>query len=198
MKKNENRNLDRMVKISLLSAVAVILMYIDIPLLPAFPWLKIDFSDVPALMGAFAFGPLTGVVIELLKNILILLVKGTGTGFVGEMANFIVGVSLVLPAAIIYHKNKCKKSAIMGMIVGGISIEIIGILANAYLILPAFGMKMAGADLMNYILFGLLPFNGIKAVLVGVATFVLYKKLSLAIFKVEHKLDNKGMAKGEI
>ncbi len=198
MKKNENSSLDRMIKISLLSAVAVILMYIDIPLLPAFPWLKIDFSDVPALMGAFAFGPLTGVVIELLKNILILLVKGTGTGFVGEIANFLVGVSLVLPAAMIYHRNKCKKSAIIGMIVGGLSIEIIGIVVNTFLLLPAFGMKMAGAELTNYILFGLLPFNGIKAILVGIVTFVLYKRLSLAIFKVEPKLDNKKVVKNQI
>lgn len=180
-----------MVKISLLSALAVILMYIDIPLIPAFPWLKIDFSDVPALMGAFAFGPLVGVVIELLKNILILLVKGTSTGFVGEMANFIVGVSLILPASIIYHRNKCKKSAVIGMIVGGICIEVVGIIANAYFILPAYGMKMVGAELANYIVFGLLPFNGLKAILVSVVTYILYKKLSLAIFKVEPNLDKK-------
>ena len=89
MNNQQNKNLNKFIKISLLGAIAVVLMYFDfpIPFLP-FPWLKIDLSDIPALMGAFAFGPMSGVLIELLKNLLILIVKGTGTGFVGEMANF--------------------------------------------------------------------------------------------------------------
>ena len=90
--KTKTLNTNRFIKLSLLSAIAVILMYIDFPVIPIFPWLKIDLSNVPALMGAFAFGPLAGVIIELMKNLLILIVKGTGTGFVGELANFLVGV----------------------------------------------------------------------------------------------------------
>ena len=110
MNHQNQKNLNKFIKISLLSAIAVMLMYFDfpIPFLP-FPWLKIDLSDIPALMGGFAFGPIAGVLIELLKNLLILIVKGTGTYFVGEMANFIIGASLVFPAAWIYHKNKSKK-----------------------------------------------------------------------------------------
>ncbi|MGL4730696.1 MAG: ECF transporter S component [Clostridium sp.] len=184
----KEKNLNRMIKISLLSAIAFVLMYVDIPLIPAFPWLKMDLSDVPALMGAFAFGPLTGVLIELLKNVLIILFKGTSTGLVGELGNFLVGVSLILPAAIIYHRNKSKKAAIVGMITGFISIEIVGILVNAYLLLPAFGMHMSASELMNYIVFGLLPFNGLKSILVSVVTFLLYKRLSVALFKVEPML----------
>lgn len=184
----QSQKLHRMVKISLLSAIAFILMYIDIPVLPAFPWLKIDLSDVPALMGAFAFGPLTGIGIELFKNILIIIFKGTATGFVGETANFLVGISLVFPAAMIYHKNKSKKTAILGMSLGFVMIEIVGIISNVFLLLPAYGMKMAGKELTTYILAGLLPFNGIKALLVSVTTFLLYKRLSVALFKVEPML----------
>lgn len=187
--KTKTLNTNRFIKLSLLSAIAVILMYIDFPVIPIFPWLKIDLSDVPALMGAFAFGPLAGVIIELMKNLLILIVKGTGTGFVGELANFLVGVSLVWPAALVYKKNKTKKTAILGMVLGVLCIEVVGILANVYLLLPAYGMAMSKTELMQYVTVGLIPFNGIKSILVCGITYALYKKVSVSIFKVEPMLD---------
>ena len=187
--KTKTLNTNKFIKLSLLSAIAVVLMYIDFPVIPIFPWLKIDLSDVPALMGAFAFGPLSGVIIELMKNLLILIVKGTGTAFVGELANFLVGVALVWPAAMIYKRNKTKKTAILGMIVGILAMEIVGILANVYLLLPAYGMAMSKAELMQYVTVGLIPFNGIKAILVCGITYVLYKKMSVSVFKVEPMLD---------
>lgn len=187
--KTKTLNTNRFIKLSLLSAIAVILMYIDFPVIPIFPWLKIDLSDVPALMGAFAFGPLAGVIIELMKNLLILIVKGTGTGFVGELANFLVGVALVWPAAMVYKKNKTKKTAILGMVLGFLCIEVVGILANVYLLLPAYGMAMSKAELMQYVTVGLIPFNGIKSILVCGITYALYKKVSVSIFKVEPMLD---------
>lgn len=187
--KTKTLNTNRFIKLSLLSAIAVILMYIDFPVIPIFPWLKIDLSDVPALMGAFAFGPLAGVIIELMKNLLILIVKGTGTAFVGELANFLVGVALVWPAAMVYKKNKTKKTAILGMVLGILCIEVVGILANVYLLLPAYGMAMSKAELMQYVTVGLIPFNGIKSILVCGITYALYKKVSVSIFKVEPMLD---------
>ncbi|EJT6473018.1 ECF transporter S component [Clostridium perfringens] len=187
--KTKTLNTNRFIKLSLLSAIAVILMYIDFPVIPIFPWLKIDLSDVPALMGAFAFGPLAGVIIELMKNLLILIVKGTGTGFVGELANFLVGVALVWPAAMVYKKNKTKKTAVLGMVLGILCIEVVGILANVYLLLPAYGMAMSKAELMQYVTVGLIPFNGIKSILVCGITYALYKKVSVSIFKVEPMLD---------
>lgn len=187
--KTKTLNTNRFIKLSLLSAIAVILMYIDFPVIPIFPWLKIDLSDVPALMGAFAFGPLAGLIIELMKNLLILIVKGTGTAFVGELANFLVGVALVWPAAMVYKKNKTKKTAVLGMVLGILCIEVVGILANVYLLLPAYGMAMSKAELMQYVTVGLIPFNGIKAILVCGITYALYKKVSVSIFKVEPMLD---------
>lgn len=186
----KQKDLTTYIKISLLSAIAVILMYIDFPVIPLFPWLKIDLSEVPVLMGAFAFGPMTGIVIELVKNLLIIVFKGTYTGFIGEVANFIVGISLVVPASIIYKRNKTKKSAIIGMIVGILILEVIGIIANVYFLLPAYGMKMDSSQLMQYVIVGLLPFNGIKGIIVSISTYLLYKRLSLAIFRGEYMRDS--------
>jgi len=180
-----NKNTNKMVKISLLSALALILMYIDFPVIPLFPWLKIDLSDVPALIGAFGFGPLAGVLIELIKNIVIVLIKGTQTGFVGETANFLIGVALILPASFVYSRNKSKKSAILGMVLGAVCMEVVGIVANVYLLLPAYGMQMSPAESIKYITLGLLPFNGIKALIVSVLTYIVYKKVSVSIFKAE-------------
>ena len=180
-----NKNTNKMIKISLLSSLALILMYIDFPVIPLFPWLKIDLSDVPALVGAFGFGPLAGVLIELIKNILIVLIKGTQTGLVGETANFLVGVALILPAALVYNRKKSKKTAILGMVLGAVCIEVVGIVANVYFLLPAYGMQMSPAESIKYITLGLLPFNGIKALMVSVLTYVLYKRVSVSVFKVE-------------
>ena len=191
MNHQNQKNLNKFIKISLLSAIAVMLMYFDfpIPFLP-FPWLKIDLSDIPALMGGFAFGPIAGVLIELLKNLLILIVKGTGTYFVGEMANFIIGASLVFPAAWIYHKNKSKKTALLGMLVGSLGMQVVGIIANVYFLLPAYGMPMTPAESINYVTVGLIPFNGVKSIMVCGITYVVYKKVASVIFDVDSNFDS--------
>ena len=178
-----NKNTNKMIKISLLSAIAIVLMYFDFPIIPAFAWLKIDLSDVPALIGAFGFGPIAGVLIELIKNLLIPLIKGSQTGFVGETANFLIGVSLILPASFIYYRNKSKKSAMLGMITGGAFMEVVGVIANVYFLLPAYGMTMPADVLQNYI-WALIAFNGIKAVMISVVTYALYKRISVSIFNV--------------
>lgn len=178
-------NLNKMVKISLLTGIAFILMFIEFPIIPIFPWLKMDISDVPALMGAFAFGPLAGVLIEFLKVTMNFLLSGSSTGGVGEVANFIIGASFVAPAAFIYWKNKSKKSAVLGMIFGIIIMEVVAIIANVYFLLPVYGMNMAPAELMQYVTVGLLPFNGIKGIVISVLTYAIYKKVSVNIFKVE-------------
>ena len=187
---NSSKNLNKMVKISLLAAISVVLMYFDFPIIPAFPWLQIDLSEVPALMGGFAYGPITGGIIVILKVILRFLLKGTGTAFVGEIANIIVGLALVVPAAYIYHRNKSKKTAIIGMFSGALVMQIAGILANIYILLPLYGMQMEGAALANYVFLGIVPFNAVKALMVSVITYLLYKKVSRVIFKVDSKFEN--------
>ena len=184
-------NINKMVKVSLLTGIAFILMFIEIPIVPIFPWLKMDVSDVPALMGAFAFGPLTGILIEFLKVVMHFLLTGSSTGGVGEVANFMIGVSFIAPASLIYWKSKSKKTAIVGMIVGLLAMEVVAILANIYFLLPVYGMKMAPSELMKYVTVGLLPFNTIKGFIISILTYMLYKKVSATIFKVEPNFGSK-------
>ncbi|EKY22203.1 ECF transporter S component [Clostridium celatum] len=188
---NTSTKLNKMIKVAVLVAISVVLMYFDFPIIPAFPWLMIDLSEIPALMGGFAYGPITGGVIVILKVLLRFLLKGTGTGFVGEVANIIIGLALVVPAAWIYHRNKSKKTAILGMIVGALVMQVAGVFANIYILLPLFNMHLEGAELMAYIFGGLVPFNGVKALLVSIGTYLLYKRVSVAIFKVDHNFGAK-------
>lgn len=193
---NTNQKLNKSIKIALLAAIATILMFIEIPLIPMFAWLKLDLSEVPVLLGAFGYGPLAGVIIEGVKILLHLLLKGTQTGGAGEIANFLIGISLIVPASYIYVKNKSKKTAIIGMIIGGLIMEIVAIFSNVYIILPIYNMKMNTAELMQYISIGLIPFNALKAILVNIITFIVYKKVSLAIFKVDAQFGSKKKVQG--
>ena len=178
-----NNKTNKLIKISLLSTIALVLMYIDFPLFIFPEWLKIDLSDVPALLGSFGFGPLAGITIEFIKNFLYFFVKGSNPA--GVLANFIVGSALVLPAGLIYYKRKSKKAAILGMIVGTIVMEIIGVIANIYILLPLYGMQMSPEQLFNYVVAALVPFNGIKALMVNVLTYFVYKRVSIAVFKID-------------
>ncbi|BEP28021.1 ECF transporter S component [Helicovermis profundi] len=183
-------SLSTLLKITMLSAIAFILMFLElqVPLFPEF--LKIDISDLPALIGGFAFGPLAGVIVELIKNLLHLF--RTTTGSVGELANFLVGSALVLPAAYIYKVKKSKKTALIGLMVGTISMAIVGGLANYFILLPFYqnfmpldaiiGMssKANGAivDMKTLILYAIVPFNLFKGIVVSFVTLLLYKHIS--------------------
>lgn len=180
---NTNKKLSKSIKIALLGAIAAILMILEVPIIPAFQWLKLDFSELPVLLGGFAFGPLAAIVVQGLKIILKVLTVGTTSGFVGEIANFVIGLFFVLPAAIIYKKNKSKKGAIIGMAVGGLFMEVAAIITNLYFLLPAFNMNLDKEAATQYVLWGLIPLNTIKAVSVSLITFFIYKKASKVLFK---------------
>ena len=186
-----SKKLNKSIKIALLGAIAGLLMFIELPIIPIFPWLKLDFSELPVLLGAFAFGPFAGVIVELVKLAIHTVYTGTTTVYVGELANFIMGISFVVPAAFIYHRNKSKKTAIIGMIIGTIIMEVVAILTNIYILLPLYGMPMTGAAALKYVTVGLLPLNTIKAVSVSFATYQVYKRLSVALFKVDPQFEGK-------
>ena len=188
---NTNTRLNKLIKIAVLGAIAAILMFIEIPIIPAFSWLKLDFSELPVLMGGFAFGPIAGVVIEFIKITVKLISTGSTEGWVGLFANFIIGVSFVVPATFIYHRKKSKKSAIIGMIVGTLFMEVFAILANLFVLLPAYKIPMEGEAAVNYVLYGLLPLNSIKAISVSILTYIIYKKVSVMIFKVDANFGTK-------
>jgi len=125
-------------KVGVLSAIAVIVMLFEIPLWFAPSFYKIDLSEVVVLIGAFALGPVAGTMIELIKVLLNLVFNGTITGGIGEAANFVIGCSFIIPAAIIYKKHKTIKGAIIGLIIGIISMTVIGSLLNYVLLLPLY------------------------------------------------------------
>ena len=190
-------NINYLTKIAMLTAIAVVLMYLELPL-PIFPaFLKIDLSDLPALLGGFALGPLAAVIIQLLKNIIHFIVKNDGTGGIGNLANFLVGCALAVPAAIIYLKNKSLKNAIIGMVAGVFSLVAIAALANYFLLWPLY-VKLIGFDALvgmsseandkidsvgTYILYAIVPFNALKGIIVCVITGFIYKPLSKLLHK---------------
>jgi riboflavin transporter FmnP len=186
-------------KTSVLLVFAFLIMMVEFPLWFAPPFLKLDFSDVPALIGAFAMGPVTGVVIELIKNILHLTIKGTTTVGVGELANFIVGSVFVFTAASIYHYHKSLKTAIIGMISATIVMTAMAAVANYFFLLPFFAalygvpldlFVQMGAqvnsfvyDLKTLVVFAISPLNFVKGVLISVVTTPLYKRISLLLHR---------------
>jgi len=183
--------------IAMLSAIAFVLMFLEIPLWFAPYFYELDFSEVPVFIGAFALGPIAGIIIELIKILLNLVIRGTETAGIGELANFLIGCSLVVPAVLIYQRKKSIKSAIIGLVSGTICMVIIGSVLNAYVLLPAYsyfygapldslieiGTKVNPGinNLSTFILFAVAPFNLLKGVVVSIFTIVLYKRLSIVI-----------------
>ena len=120
-------NIRNLVLIAMMAAIAMVLMLFEVSLPMIAPsFYEIDLSELPVLIGTFAMGPVAGVLIELVKILLKLLIKGTSTAYVGDLANFLVGCSFLLPAGIIYHMKKTKKSAIIGMIAVTVTMDVSG------------------------------------------------------------------------
>lgn len=184
---NVSKSTNLLVKTALLSAISFVFMFFELPLLPAFPWLKIDPSDIPALIGAFAYGPFYGVAIEGFKNVLGFFLKGTNTGGIGEFANFLIGIAFVVPASYIYAKNRTKKNAALGLIAGVVVMSIAGVLANYFILVPLYKNFLVELKetsyVIKYIVYGVIPFNLIKAILVSGITLLIYKKVSALILK---------------
>ncbi|WP_101909907.1 ECF transporter S component [Marasmitruncus massiliensis] len=192
-------NVRNLVKIALLASSATLLMLFEIPLWFAPSFYEIDLSEVAVLIGAFAMGPLAGVMIEAIKIILNLLINGTLTAGVGEFANFLFGCSFIVPAALIYRSKKSVKTAVAGMAAGTILMAAIGALVNAYVLLPvyagAFGMPLSAlvemgskvnagiTDMRSFILLAVVPFNLLKGVMTAVVTLLLYKRVSPLLHK---------------
>lgn len=118
--------------IGVFSAISAVLMLFEFPVPFAPPFYELDFSEIPALIGAFAFGPVAGVMIEFCKILLKLLMKGTSTAFVGDLANFVVGCSFILPASILYLIKKTKKSAMLSCLVGTVVMILFGTILMRY------------------------------------------------------------------
>ena len=176
---------------AMLSAVAVVLQYLEFPvpfLMP--PFIKFDFSDLPALIGAFAYGPLSGVIIELIKNLIHCLATKSAT--VGELSNFMLGAVFTFSAGMIYKHNKTKKNAIIGGLVGALIMGLFSIPSNYYIVYPfyynfmpedgvlaAYQAILPGVSsiLASLLIFNL-PFTIIKGLVCVLIAMPIYKPLT--------------------
>lgn len=189
--------------VGILSAMAFVLMYLEIslPLMPVF--LKFDFSEIPVLVGSFALGPVYGILIELIKNLLHL--PFTSTGGVGEFSNFIVGSCYALAAGIWYTKHRTKKGAVIALIIATVVLAAIACPFNYFVTLPLYE-KILGLPIeaiigmgteansaittkLNLIIYAFLPFNIFKGIVVGFITFWIYKPISNLINSIRKKID---------
>ena len=175
---------------AMLSAVAYLLAFVEfpVPLSPSFA--RMDLSDLPALIGAFAFGPLSGLLIELVKNALQLMT--TSTGGIGEIANFLMGASYVVAAGVLYKRHKTKKTALLACIAASFVMGAAAALANYFILLPLFETFMPLDQLiasfaeflpfihtkLDIVLFNALPFNILKGLVIGGFTMLTYKRLA--------------------
>lgn len=184
-------NVRKMTVTAMLSAIAFVLMFLDtaVPIMPSF--IKLDLSELPALMAAFALGPVWGVIVCLIKNLLHLLM--TQTGGVGELSNFILGAAFVLPAGLIYHHKKTKKNAIIGALVGAVIMGAISFPSNYFIVYPVYYNFMpkevivaayqalvpfANIDsIAKCLLFFNVPFTIVKGLLSAIITILIYQPL---------------------
>ena len=179
----------------MLSAVAFVLMFFDFSLpmvIPAF--IKMDFSDLPALLGAFSLGPVYGVIISLLKNILHILIKGTSTAAVGELSNFLLGAIFSFTAGMIYKKNRTRKGAWLGALIGAVAMAVISVPSNYFITYPAYslfyGLPMEAIlqmyqaiipsvdNIFECLVIFNMPFTFAKGALDVLLCFLIYKPLS--------------------
>ena len=189
----------RLCIIAICSAIATVLHILDFPLPFLAPgFYKLDFSELPVMLCGFYLGPSASVVCEALKILLKLLLKGTSTAFVGDFANFVVGCSLVLPAAAIYHIKRRRNYALAGLIIGTIVLTVVGSAFNAVYLLPKFsqlyGMPLdaiiaAGTaingninSVSTFVLLAVAPLNLIKGCVISILTLLLYKKIARPLF----------------
>ncbi|MCX7657368.1 MAG: ECF transporter S component [Oscillospiraceae bacterium] len=197
--KNGRISVRMMTLTALLSAISTVVMLFEFPLPFAPNFYRLDLSEIVVAIGAFTLGPVAGVTIELLKNLLNLLINGTSTAGVGEFANFAIGCAFIIPASVIYRKTNSFRGALIGLAVGTLSLVAVGSLMNYYLLIPLYAkafnapidafVQMGNAinksivDLKTLVLFATAPFNLVKGIVASVATLVSYKKLSAVLHK---------------
>lgn len=192
---------------SALSGVLYALLRIPLPFFAS--WLELNFSDIPALIGTFALGPVSGALIVVFKIIIKLIISNTSTVFVGELADLLVGLAFVVPAGMIYKRRRTMKGAVLSMVVGSVSSIVMAMLANRFILIPFYinvmGWSMdmlvgmlgsiypsitADNFYLFYIFASVLPFNAMRCVIACLVTLLLYKHISRFIVKMSLRFDS--------
>ena len=186
-----------MTKVGMLSVIAFILMYFQLPItFVAPPFMKLDISDLPVLMGAFTMGPVFGIIIAALKNILRIVFKGTMTAGIGELSNFIISSTFAFVSAYFYRKHRTYKGAIISLTMGVLAMTFLAMLSNYFVVFPLYAkvmpmdaiIAMGSAitskitGLFTMMIYSVLPFNLIKGFTTSAVMMLVYKKIS-PIFK---------------
>lgn len=176
---------------AMLSAAAFVLMFLEFSLPLLMPdFIKMDLSELPALIGAFSMGPMCGVLICLIKNVLHLLI-GT-TGGIGELSNFLLGVAFVLPAGLIYKRKKNRKNALLGSLSGAVVMAVFSVISNYFLVYPFYYNMMpeetilaayrfiapSMENMLQCLICFNMPFTFVKGIFSVIITFVIYKHIS--------------------
>src|SRR5699024_4396068 len=178
---NRSSKLVKLVVLALLAAVSLVLFFISFPLPLMPPYLKVDFSDVPALIAGLIFSPLAGVLVVFMKNALYFVASGA-TDPIGVAANFIAGTLYIFPVAYLYHKYRGVKSVISGLVIGTAAMAAVMSILNYLVILPAYawlvGMEMNETIKWASVVGGVLPFNILKGIIVGILFVPVFMKLS--------------------
>lgn len=182
-----------MTKVAMLSVIGFVLMYFQLPLtFVAPPFMKLDISDLPVLMGAFTMGPVYGIIIAALKNLMHIIFKGTMTAGVGELSNFIISSTFAVVSSYIYRKHKTYKGAVLSMTVGVVAMTILAMTSNYFVVFPLYGkvmpmeaiIAMGSAitpkitGLFTMMIYSVLPFNLIKGFTTSAVMMLVYKKIS--------------------
>ena len=184
----------KVVLIAMFSALAGILMYLEFPIPIAPSFYEIDFSEVPVMICSYLLGPVAGVTAEFVK----ILIKGTSTAYVGDVANFIVGCAFVIPATVVFRRKHTVKNGIFSMVVGTICMAGFGGFVNAFVLLPAFAQLYGGmpvsaliemgtevngliSNMFTFIILAVIPVNIIKGIFIGVITLPIYFRLEKVI-----------------
>jgi len=198
---------------SALSGVLYALLRIPMPFFAS--WLELNFSDIPALIGTFALGPISGALIVFFKVVIKLIISNTSTVFVGELADLLVGLAFVVPAGIIYRRKRTLKGAVIAMAAGSVTSIVVAMLANRFILIPFYinvmgwGMDVlvgrlqalypaitADSFYLFYIFASVLPFNAIRCVVACLVTLLLYKHISRLIVKMSDRFDSPRRVKG--
>ncbi|MFV0351663.1 MAG: ECF transporter S component [Oscillospiraceae bacterium] len=178
---NTGKRTKKMVVVAMFAAISAALMFIELPmgfLFPAAPFLQLDFSGVPVLLGSFLYGPVAGIVISFIKAAIHLSVSATMG--IGELVDFIIMASFAIVGGFIYKKNKTRKGALIGLICGTVVIAVMGVVTNWFIALPLYSalFHFNVENVKMFLIAGIVPFNLLKGVAISAVTFLVYKRLS--------------------
>ncbi|KRM88044.1 membrane protein [Lacticaseibacillus thailandensis DSM 22698 = JCM 13996] len=172
----------RMAGIAILSAFGFVLMNFAVPIIPAFPFLKLDGSDVPVLIGALLYGPVGGVGVAFIRSLVHFVLTGGGAvNLVGDVAAFLASCALVIPVGLTVRKQFSWRRLVTGLVLGVVLLTVVMSIMNYFVLIPVYMAVLnfkLGVSLAQYIVIGVVPFNLIKGVLLAVITAVVARPLN--------------------